>query len=83
MQYVDDSTLLDKLSDFNNRNVSLNKELEKKSVWLNINRLLLNTSKSKFMFFNQHQKPVTIPNIMIINNDLQCIDMWGASVTER
>ena len=62
ISYADDSTLLAKLSDFINRdnkkniNVLPNRELEKNCVWLKINRLLLNTSKSKFMFFYQHQK---------------------------
>ena len=66
ISYADDSTLLAKLSDFNNRdnkeniNVLSNKELEKNCVWLKVNRLSLNTSKSKFMFFYQRQKRVTI-----------------------
>ena len=37
----------------------------------------LNISKSKFMFFYQRQKRVTIPNIKINNTDLQCIDNFN------
>ena len=57
ISYADDSILLAKLSDFNNRDkkenfiVLLNRELEKNCVWLKINRLSLNTSKYKCMFF--------------------------------
>ena len=82
ISYADDSTLLAKLSDFINHdykkniNVLLNRKLEKNCVCLKINRLSLNTSKSKFMFFYQRQKRVTIPNIKIINIDLQCIDIF-------
>ena len=74
--YADDSTLL-ALSDFincgNKKNINdlLNKELEKNCVCLKINRLSLTNSKSKFMFFYQCQKIVTIPNIKINNIDLQ------------
>ena len=83
LSYAIDSTLLAKLSDFINRdntkniNVLLNKELEKNYVWLKINRLSLNTSKSKFMLFYQRQKRVTIPNIKINNIELQCIDNFN------
>ena len=83
ISYADDSTLLAKLSDFNNRdnkeniNVLLNRELEKNCVWLKINRLSLNTSKSKFMFFYQRQKRVSIPNIKIYITYLQCIDNFN------
>ena len=62
ISYTDDSTLLAELSDFiirdNKKNiiVLLNRELEKNCVWLRINRLSPHTSKSKFMFFYQHQK---------------------------
>ena len=41
---------------------------------LKINRLSLDTSKSKFMFFYQRQKQETIPNIKINNNDLEYIE---------
>ena len=83
ISYADDSTLLAKLSDFNNRdnkeniNVLLNRELEKNCVWLKVNRLSLNTSKSKFMLFYQRQKRVTIPNIKINSTDLRCIDNFN------
>ena len=78
-------TLLAKLSDFINRdtcnkeniNVLLNRKLERNCVWLKINRLSLNTSKFKFMFFYQRQKTVAIPNIKINNTDLQCIDNFN------
>ena len=92
ISYADDSTRLAKLSDFNNRdnkeniNVLLNRELEKNCVWLKINRLSLNTSKSKFMLFYQRQKRVAIPNIKINNTDLQCIDnfnFWGLTFNKH
>ena len=81
--YADDSTLLARLSDFNNRdnkennNVLLNTGLEKNCVWLKINRLSLNISKSKFMFFISVKKRVAIPNIKINKTDLQCIDNFN------
>ena len=86
ISYADDSTILAKLSDFinldnkKNINVLLNRKLDQICVWLKINRLSLNTSKSKFLFFYQRKKRVTLPNIRIKNIDLQCIDniiFWG------
>ena len=62
ISYADDSTLSAKLSDFINRD-------NKKNI-NRLNRLSLNTSKSKFMFFYQRQKIVTIPNSKINNIDL-------------
>ena len=62
--YTDDSTLCSTLDsskmqlvNFNNINV----ELQKISEWLEVNKLLLNANKSKYMIFHHPQKNSQIP----------------------
>ena len=60
-----------------NNPIPIERRLGNICVWLKVNRLSLNTSKSKFMLFYQRQKRVTIPNIKINNTDLRCIDNFN------
>ena len=64
IMYADDTTLTSTISTFsdntNNDNVeaSLNAELLKINEWLQINKLSLNISKSKYMIFQKVDKDV-------------------------
>ena len=72
ISYADDSTPLAELIDFNdpnnrkNNDVLLGKELQKSCVWLKINGMLFNSTKSTL-------KRVKYPQLKF-NNNLQCID---------
>ena len=65
--YADDTTLNSTIDSFGKeihiiaRNISA--ELQKISKWLELNRLQLNTEKSKFMLFHMPQK--SIPNLQL------------------
>ena len=51
------------------RKAEINAELEKVNVWLEVNKLTLNTSKTKLMIF--HRKPRHISDINIVINGTQ------------
>ena len=58
--YADDTTIYFNLEDFDPDNVSneINNELEKITKWLQINKLSLNTQKTKLMVFHRKQKHI-------------------------
>ena len=70
--YADDTTLMGNLNEFD-----INKELSKLSIWLKINKLSLNVSKSKFMIFHQPRKKITIPSLEINNTKLECVNRFN------
>ena len=51
--YADDTTIYFNLEDFPtyNREIAINKEIDKVNVWLKFNKLTLNVEKAKCMFF--------------------------------
>ena len=54
LMYADDTTIYFNFKDFpaNNREIAINKELDKVNVWLKLNKLILNVEKTKCMFFS-------------------------------
>ena len=70
--YADDTTLMGNLNEFDT-----NKELSKLSIWLKLNKLSLNVSKSKFMIFHQPRKKITIPSLEINNTKLECVNRFN------
>ena len=56
--YADDTTLYFNVEDFNETNkvMAINNELEKVNIWLKLNKLTLNTEKTKCMFFHKRRK---------------------------
>ena len=60
MLYADDTTLNSTLDCFGNREdeiqISITTELQKIFKWLDVNKLCLNTVKSKYMLFHMPQK---------------------------
>ena len=65
--YADDTTIYFNLEDFNPEtlNNDINSELEKISIWLKMNKLSLNTQKTKMMVFHRKQKHIKKLNIAI------------------
>ena len=59
LMYADDTTIYFNFEDFpaNNREIAINKELDKVNVWLKINKLTLNVEKTKCMFFRKKRTP--------------------------
>ena len=70
--YADDTTLMGNLNEFD-----INKELSKLSIWLKLNKLSFNVSKSKFMIFHQPRKKITIPSLEINNTKLECVNRFN------
>ena len=74
--YADDTTLVGKFRDFkicNGHSLSenINYEITKLTDWLNVNRLSLNTKKTKLMIFHTPQKKFDMPTIKINNTELE------------
>ena len=74
--YADDTTLISPLcsfihssqSDMDNVSTMINIELPKISDWLDVNKLSLNTAKTKFMLFHNYKKTINeddIPHLTI------------------
>ena len=66
--YADDTTLNSTIECFGKEihviEQNISAELQRISKWLELNRLQLNTEKSKFMLFHMPQK--SIPNLKLI-----------------
>ena len=58
LMYADDTTIYFNLEDFDllTRETDINRELEKVNIWLKLNKLSLNTQKTKLMLFHRKQK---------------------------
>ena len=82
--YADDTSLFSSLCSFNvslNGNnfdkhvlsTNINNELRKIQEWLNINKLSLNVSKTKYIIFHNHQRNIDslIPDIRINNQAIE------------
>ena len=65
LMYADDTTLYCNIDQYVNEDV-INVELAKLSEWLEANKLALNISKTKFMFFHTSNRAVQYPNLKII-----------------
>ena len=73
IMYADDTTLVGKLSNFDNTNgndsnTNINIELVLLNDWLKLNKLSLNEKKTKFMMFYSQQREV--PNIKLTMNNI-------------
>ena len=77
--YADDTTLFSNLSEFKkeNRDEMLNAELSKINMWFQLNKLSLNTTKSKFMVFRKPQKKIKIPVIKINQKELEYVETFN------
>ena len=62
LMYADDTTIYFNLEDFpaDNREIAINKELDKVNGWLKLNKLIVNVEKTKCMFFRKKRTPENI-----------------------
>ena len=67
LMYADDTTIYFNLEDFDllTRETDINRELEKVNIWLKLNKLSLNTQKTKLMLFHRKQKHLLCLQISI------------------
>ena len=86
--YADDTTLFSSLSSFipdsnvgiTEASEKINREINKVTDWLTVNKLSLNVNKTKFMIFHYHQRilgETNIPNLMINGNNIEQIDEFN------
>ena len=78
IMFADDTNLF-----YSHKNVkaifnTVNKELEKINKWLQLNKLSLNTDKTKFIFFHKPNErddiPLKLPNLIIDQKTIQRVD---------
>ena len=70
LMYADDTTLYCNV----NQNITaevINGELLKVNQWLGANKLSLNRTKTKFMFFHMHNRSVSYPDLQINDNKIE------------
>ena len=88
--YADDTNLISPLCSFNSSfslkdididatSKHINTELGQIQEWLNINKLTLNVSKTKFMFFHHSQRAINnlIPKILINDEQIECVSEFN------
>ena len=79
--FADDTALSATLSAFDsagqNRDRNIDTELENISLWLKLNKLSLNSSKTKAMLFHTVRKNVNYPNIMINGTIIDFVDSFN------
>jgi hypothetical protein len=63
--YADDTTLVFSDKDIQNLTGKLNADLNKLASYCTINKLLLNPSKSKLMYFSKHKENIILPDIFL------------------
>ena len=83
--YADDTTLVGKFRDFelcNGHSLSenINYEITKLTDWLNVNKLSLNTKKTKLMIFHTPQKKFNMPTIKINNTESDKHTKWDGHI---
>ena len=76
IMYADDTTLVGKLSNFDNKNgndcnTNINSELALLNDWLKLNKLSLNEKKTQFIMFYSHQREVPNIKLTMNNTDLE------------
>ena len=78
ISYADDSTLTNTLTFDVNSNDEINTELNKISVWLNVNKLSRNVKKSEYMIFHHTpMKKVKYPNLKINNIAIERVETFN------
>ena len=76
--YADDATLITHLDRRDNEHTKLlNEELNKLNIWLKLNKLSLNTLKTKFMTFSHGNKKYSVPKLQIDNAELQYVNNFN------
>ena len=66
--FADDTNIYHESNSLNDLERTVNKELNKLYLWLNLNRLSLNFDKTNFIIFHPYNKPVKQQVTIKINN---------------
>ena len=66
--FADDTNIYFESDDLSKLERTVNKELRKLYLWLNVNRLSLNVSKTNFIIFHPNNKPLKQNITLKINN---------------
>ncbi|MEE8341005.1 MAG: reverse transcriptase family protein, partial [Candidatus Neomarinimicrobiota bacterium] len=75
LSYADDTTLTGSMSTFVN-NDEINKEINKISDWLIINKLSLNVAKTKYMIFAKSNKQIPLTAINMMKKKLERVSTF-------
>ena len=76
LMYADDTTLYYNIDQNVSKEV-INNELSKVSQWLAANKLLINMTKTKYMFFHLHKKVVTYPDLQLNGNKIERVTQFN------
>ena len=79
LMYADDTTIYFNLEDFDNltKETDINRELEKVNIWLKLNKLSLNTQKTKLMLFHRKQKHLDEINVVINGIEIELVPSFN------
>ena len=79
LMYADDTTIYFNLEDFdqNHMQTEINSELNQVKSWLKLNKLSLNTNKTKLMVFHRKQKQIKNINISIDNIQIERVHSFN------
>ena len=77
--YADDTTIYFYLKDFDHltKETDINRELEKVNIWLKLNKLSLNTQKTKLMLFHRKQKHLDEINVVINGIEIEHVTSFN------
>ena len=78
--YADDSTLatsLDYSGNIDSQVQTINNEINNISIWLKLNKLSLNVSKTKAMIFHTKNRAIANPKIKIENRDIEFVNTFN------
>ena len=75
--YADDTTLYFAYKDAKQTEMTINEDLNNVADWLCINKLSLNTSKTKMMVFQKRKDPMSTPNLKISNIEIEKVDEFN------
>jgi hypothetical protein len=81
INYADDTTLFIALNSISNNYISdalhINNEIKKITIWLKVNKLSLNLSKTKIIAFHSANKCVTLPKLLIDNTEIEYVNEFS------
>ena len=76
---ADDTTIYFNLEDFSNiiKEIDINNESEKVNTWLKLNKLSLNTQKTKLMLFHRKQKHIDEVSVIINGTKIERVALFN------
>ena len=83
--YADDTTFIADLDNIpkNEQELKINSELQIINLWLKSNKLSLNGKKSKCIVFYKPPRKTVIPELLIDNEEICCVDEFNFRKTSK